>query len=74
MIKIPKELHEKIIAHAKRDLPIEACGYIGGVDGVVKEVYEMRNTDQSEEHFSFDPQEQFDVFKRSEERRVGKEC
>lgn len=65
MIKIPKELHEKIIAHAKRDLPIEACGYIGGVDGVVKEVYEMRNTDQSEEHFSFDPQEQFDVFKKA---------
>ncbi|MDR1976645.1 MAG: M67 family metallopeptidase [Campylobacteraceae bacterium] len=65
MIKIPKSIYEAIIKHAQKDAPIEACGYLGGISGEAKVLYEMTNTDHSEEHFSFDPQEQFDAFKEA---------
>ena len=62
MIKLSESDYEKILAHAESELPNEACGLIGGVfeDGVkvIKKVYLLTNTDQSNEHFSMDPREQ----------------
>lgn len=49
-----------------KDTPIEACGYLAGVNGEVKYAIPMNNTDASNEHFSFDPQEQFDAFKKTQ--------
>jgi proteasome lid subunit RPN8/RPN11 len=63
MLKIPKEIYEDIVSHAKQQTPIEACGYLAGLDDVVKKIYKMKNTDNSKEHFSFDPKEQFEAFK-----------
>jgi len=65
MIKIKKNIYDSIIAHAQKDLPNEACGYLAGSDGVVTEHYELTNTDHSPEHFSFDPKEQFEVMRKS---------
>ena len=70
MIKIPKEIYEAIINHAQSKAPIEACGYLAGVDGEVKRFYEMTNTDNSEEHFSFDPKEQFEAFKDANREKL----
>ena len=64
-MKIPKEIADKIIAHAKSELPNEACGYLAGKDGVVTVHFELTNIDHSPEHFSFDPAEQFDVIKKT---------
>lgn len=52
-----------MISHARRELPIEACGYLAGNDGTVAAHYEMTNADASDEHFSFNVQEQFAVIK-----------
>ena len=54
---------EGIIAHAKRDAPIEACGYLIGTKNRVARHVPMTNTDRSTEHFSLDPKEQFAVVK-----------
>lgn len=62
-MKIRKDVIDKIIAHAKNGAPIESCGYLAGRDGVVRRHYELTNVDQSEEHFSFDPAEQFAAVK-----------
>lgn len=62
-IRITKEAWNTMVAHARRDAPIEVCGYLGGRDNEIYKVYEMTNVDQSTEHFSFDPREQFDVVK-----------
>lgn len=62
MIKIPKDIYEAMIKHAQAKAPIEACGYLGGTGSEVKALYEMTNADNSEEHFSFIPQEQFEAF------------
>lgn len=64
MIKLKKSDYLKMLAHAEKELPNEACGLIAGVisgDGankVIEKVYLLTNIDQSNEHFSLDPKEQ----------------
>jgi proteasome lid subunit RPN8/RPN11 len=59
-----------MIRQAVDELPNEACGLLTGTDGVVQARYAMTNVDHSPEHFSFSPQEQFNVLK--EARRNGR--
>jgi len=66
MIALPKSVYDEIVAHALKDTPIEACGYLAGINGEVKYAIPMKNTDARNEHFSFDPQEQFDAFKKTQ--------
>ena len=66
-ILLKREDYEKIVAHAKAELPNEACGLIGGIeDGDtrrVEKVYLLTNTDHSSEHFTLDPKEQLAAVK-----------
>ena len=66
-IRLKKADFEQIVAHAKKELPNEACGLIAGrVDGevkVVEKVYFLTNIDHSNEHFSLDPKEQLAAVK-----------
>lgn len=69
MIKLKKSDYLKMLAHAEKELPNEACGLIAGVisgDGankVIEKVYLLTNIDQSNEHFSLDPKEQLAAVK-----------
>lgn len=67
MITISEENFEKIVEHARKQLPEEACGLIAGTkdgDGKqIKKVYLLTNTDHSNEHFSLDPKEQLAAVK-----------
>lgn len=67
MIKLTRSDYEKILAHAEKELPNEACGLIAGIveggDKVIKKVYLLTNTDHSNEHFSIDPKEQLAAIK-----------
>lgn len=67
-MKIQKDVRDKIVEHARRQAPVEACGYLGAKDGVVCRHYELTNVDQSPEHFSFDPKEQFDTVRDARSR------
>ena len=63
MITLKQSDYEKILAHAEKWLPCEACGLIAGTaDGEgnksVEKVYLLNNLDRSSEHFSMDPKEQ----------------
>ena len=71
MLTIPQAIYDAIIAHARQDFPLEACGILGGRAGVVSEHYPMANTDKSNEHFAMEPKEQFAVIK--DLRAKGKE-
>ncbi len=64
-IRIKKQVVDRIINHAKKDLPNEACGYLAGKEGIITTHFELTNIDKSPEHFTFDPEEQFDVLKKT---------
>ncbi len=64
MLKIEKKVVESLIAHAQKDYPIEACGYLAQRDGVVVSAFPLTNTDASVDHFTLDPQEQFSAVKK----------
>ena len=62
-VTINKTDFDRILAHAKDNLPEEACGLIAGIDredGVreIKKVYLLTNIDHTNEHFSIDPKDQ----------------
>lgn len=71
MIHIQQNIVDKIIAHARKAYPIEACGYLAGKGDTITRSYEIRNIDNSEEHFSFDLAEQFSVVRKA--RKAGLE-
>jgi proteasome lid subunit RPN8/RPN11 len=62
-IQIPQHIADAIIRQAREELPNEACGLLVGRDERVEQHHPMTNVDHSPEHFSFDPQEQFQVLK-----------
>jgi len=62
-IIIPETIKASMIQHAKELLPIESCGYLLGKDNTVARIFQMTNTDHSEDHFSFAPEEQFRAIK-----------
>lgn len=67
MIVITKKQYQDILEHSIGAVPNEACGLLGGIIEnhmrYVKKVYLLTNTDNSPEHFSMDPKEQFSAVK-----------
>lgn len=67
MIYLKKADYNKILEHAKKKLPDEACGLIAGkIDNenkIIQKVYLLTNIDHSNEHFSLDPKEQLVAIK-----------
>jgi [CysO sulfur-carrier protein]-S-L-cysteine hydrolase len=61
-MKIMRDVIERIVAHAERDAPIEACGFLAGVEGRITRDYAMTNAERREDHFTFDPNEQLAAY------------
>ncbi|MDR3437435.1 M67 family metallopeptidase [Telmatospirillum sp.] len=59
MLTVTPDVLTTIIAHAREQAPIEACGYLAEKDGVTSKVFRLTNADASAEHFSLLPAEQF---------------
>ena len=61
------EFYDEILKHSLATIPNEACGLIGGrIEGLIKiveKVYLLENIDNSNEHFSMNPKEQFAAIK-----------
>ncbi len=64
---------QQIIDHARKDSPIEACGYLAEKEGVVDRFFSLSNIDQAEDHYTLDPKEQFATVKtvRKEGRKMS---
>eukprot|EP01048_Picozoa_sp_COSAG05_P021780 COSAG05_NODE_4118_length_1666_cov_1.179962_2_plen_141_part_00 len=62
---LSKAIYKDMLDHANSLAPVESCGYLGGKDGEITVFYPMTNVDNSPEHFSFDPKEQFQVMKKA---------
>jgi [CysO sulfur-carrier protein]-S-L-cysteine hydrolase len=67
LIVITEHQYKEILNHSLSVVPNEACGLLGGKieAGIkyVKKIYLLTNVDNSPEHFSMDPKEQFAAVK-----------
>ncbi|MFI6480023.1 Mov34/MPN/PAD-1 family protein [Nonomuraea sp. NPDC050663] len=68
MLEISQELVDKMIEHARRDHPDEACGVIAGRDGVPERFVEMENAERSPTFYRFDSKEQLKVWREMDDR------
>ena len=62
-LEIPADIYEQIVAQARAEAPIEACGILAGEHGCATKLYRMTNSDASRDHFMMAPSEQFAVVK-----------
>ena len=66
-VLLKKADYDKMVAHAKANLPEEACGLIAGhdEDGVrfIEKVYLIENVDHTNEHFTITPKAQLEAIK-----------
>ena len=62
-LEIPGDIYAQMVAQARAEAPVEACGILAGTDGKVKRFYRMTNADAASDHFMMDPAEQFAVVK-----------
>lgn len=59
---LPRDIYERMLAHARAEFPNEACGVVAGRGGAALEVYEMQNAEASPVVYRFDEREQLRVF------------
>jgi proteasome lid subunit RPN8/RPN11 len=69
MLTIPRDLHDKIVAHARADHPDEACGVLAGPAGKDRpeRFIPMTNAAGSPTFYEFDSTEQFRVWRDMED-------
>jgi proteasome lid subunit RPN8/RPN11 len=61
-MRIPKQIFDELVAHAREDAPDECCGLIGTTDGVASTVYRARNAEASPLRYNLDPQDQLRIY------------
>ena len=69
-MKIRKDVIDDILAYAEKDAPIEACGYLMGSGDFIARTLAITNAEAREDHFTFDPKEQFEAYNTAKELGV----
>jgi proteasome lid subunit RPN8/RPN11 len=67
-MRVPKQIHDELLAHAREEAPNECCGLIGGNDSEAKTVYRARNAEASPLRYNLDPQDQFRIMTEMDEK------
>lgn len=68
ILKVKKTVIEEIVRDSVKCYPMEGCGYLGGDGKSITIFLPMRNVDESSEHFSMDPSEQFFAIRKLREK------
>jgi proteasome lid subunit RPN8/RPN11 len=67
-VRIPANIYDELLDHARVEAPNECCGLIGGTDGVPRTVYRARNAEASPLRYNLDPQDQFRIMTEMDEK------
>jgi [CysO sulfur-carrier protein]-S-L-cysteine hydrolase len=67
-MRVPREIYDDLMAHAREDAPNECCGLIGGRNGKVETVYRARNAEASPLRYNIDPRDQFRIMSEMDEK------
>ena len=70
MLTISQDIHDRIVAHAKRDHPIEACGLVAGPAGSdrAERFIEMVNAAASPTFYEYDSQDLLRLYREMDDR------
>jgi [CysO sulfur-carrier protein]-S-L-cysteine hydrolase len=70
MLTITRDLYDKIVAHARKDHPDEACGVLAGPAGSDRpeRFIPMENAERSPTFYRFDSAEQLRVWREMDDR------
>ena len=63
-MKVPQEMLDEMIAHARGDAPNECCGLIGGSPEEALSVHRAENAEASPFRYSIAPREQLELMNR----------
>jgi [CysO sulfur-carrier protein]-S-L-cysteine hydrolase len=66
-MRIPRELVDEMVAHAREDAPNECVGMLGGDDGEARTLYRAANAEASPLRYSIDAAEQLRLMREIEE-------
>jgi [CysO sulfur-carrier protein]-S-L-cysteine hydrolase len=69
MMGIPKTVYERMMDHAKKCYPQEACGFVIGQAGHADDFIVMENIEHSSVSYAMDPKQQIKVFKRLQDEK-----
>jgi proteasome lid subunit RPN8/RPN11 len=68
VLQLSQEFHDRIVAHARRDHPDEACGVIAGRNGKPERFLEMINAARSPTFYEFDSLDLLNLYKDMDSR------
>ncbi len=75
MVTMTQDTYDAILAHARRETPIEACGYLAAdAAGRLCTAFPMTNVDRAADHYTLAPEEQFAVVRAIRERNLRLEA
>jgi proteasome lid subunit RPN8/RPN11 len=60
-MRIPPEIYEGMLEHAREEAPNECCGILGGRDGDATSIYRAINAEQSPLRYTLDPNDLFRI-------------
>ena len=67
-MRVPNEIADEIVSHAREEAPIECCGMIGGRNGAATSLYRGRNAEASPLRYTIHPQDQLRIMDEIEHR------
>jgi proteasome lid subunit RPN8/RPN11 len=66
-MKVPQEMLDEMIAHAREDAPNECCGLIGGSPEQAQSIHRAENAEASPFRYSIAPRQQLELMNRIDE-------
>jgi [CysO sulfur-carrier protein]-S-L-cysteine hydrolase len=60
-MRIPPEIYEGMLEHAREEAPNECCGILGGRNGDATSIYRATNAEQSPLRYTLDPNDLFRI-------------
>jgi proteasome lid subunit RPN8/RPN11 len=70
-VRIPPDVLDELVAHAREDAPNECCGFLALDDGVAADLRRVENTAHSPLRFEMDPRGLFAAYAPIEEAGRG---
>jgi proteasome lid subunit RPN8/RPN11 len=67
-MRIPRQIYEQLLEHAREEAPNECCGLVGGRNGDAATVYRARNAEASPLRYNLDPSDQIRIYGEMDKR------